>query len=651
MTYLNARTKNIGNNEGDVYRYFTDYLANLIQKNGGNHYFNWKTYECTESTVPLKMKQKTYLRLTTENFPITQFEKSFISCILEFYVKTDKELDISEQDDPNKLLRVFVGLKNSAEFFTKLDTLCNDVLVKNTQDQAIREQFAYNSIKSKQQKATAKFSHSAWSNVSEFSESVCGEYIPLVDIADGQPHKFTIELTIPYTDFLKYQAFTLYPNSIVGELKELVQASTEGFVWAPIDPSVVKDKIEDLEDVDITEELPNKVKITRKFTQIGNPATIISSMKSNKIYELTIAESAVFVNENVNYHGCELEGLDEFKHALYLLAGEDENMALTLGSLYDFKVYNTQNCFVKMMNLNELNSKLVSSNENKMYVEDSQMSALGLQPGFKLTWCKGSENEIKFEYDQVSLNITDATITQLRTNIAGFDIKPEVGIKLHEYLSSHTIMIPSQTFERRYFPTKASANGIDATTDLLLNNTTNITVVFPKRSNDATCFDNIMYENVQLSVNKHQFPDTALQTVGARFYQMMLVANELDGDLQATKEFEDSFTDPLNDLRTGKRYTNTQSDGTSFGINFQLERSNAGYVFDGLNSSSPVPVNFRGQPMFKNENDTYYNFDPNDSTQHPPPPELWICKDTHWRMDAEYGLVWCDESETPIGYD
>ena len=298
MTYLNARTKNIGNNEGDVYRYFTDYLANLIQKNGGNHYFNWKTYECTESTVPLKMKQKTYLRLTTENFPITQFEKSFISCILEFYVKTDKELDITEEDDPNKLLRVFVGLKNSAEFFTKLDTLCNDVLVKNTQDQAIREQFAYNSIKSKQQKATAKFSHSAWSNVSEFSESVCGEYIPLVDIADGQPHKFTIELTIPYTDFLKYQAFTLYPNSIVGELKELVQASTEGFVWAPIDPSVVKDKIEDLEDVDITEELPNKVKITRKFTQIGNPATIISSMKNNKIYEFTVGAQDNFTRAN-----------------------------------------------------------------------------------------------------------------------------------------------------------------------------------------------------------------------------------------------------------------------------------------------------------------------------------------------------------------
>ena len=651
MTYLNARTKNIGNNEGDVYRYFTDYLANLIQKNGGNHYFNWKTYECTESTVPLKMKQKTYLRLTTENFPITQFEKSFISCILEFYVKTDKELDITEEDDPNKLLRVFVGLKNSAEFFTKLDTLCNDVLVKNTQDQAIREQFAYNSIKSKQQKATAKFSHSAWSNVSEFSESVCGEYIPLVDIADGQPHKFTIELTIPYTDFLKYQAFTLYPNSIVGELKELVQASTEGFVWAPIDPSVVKDKIEDLEDVDITEELPNKVKITRKFTQIGNPATIISSMKSNKIYEMTIGTSDTFTKDNATYHGNEIEGYKDFILGLLSLVDNDENMAPLLASLYDFKVYDTQNCFDRTMNINEVRNKLNPSSDNKYFIEDSDMSALGLAPGYKLTWCKGSENEIKFEYDQVSLNITDATITQLRTNIAGFDIKPEVGIKLHEYLSSHTIMIPSQTFERRYFPTKASANGIDATTDLLLNNTTNITVVFPKRSNDATCFDNIMYENVQLSVNKHQFPDTALQTVGARFYQMMLVANELDGDLQATKEFEDSFTDPLNDLRTGKRYTNTQSDGTSFGINFQLERSNAGYVFDGLNSSSPVPVNFRGQPMFKNENDTYYNFDPNDSTQHPPPPELWICKDTHWRMDAEYGLVWCDESETPIGYD
>ena len=54
MTYLNARAKNIGNDQGDVYKYFKNELSNLVQHNGGDHYFNWKTFECTEQTAPHK---------------------------------------------------------------------------------------------------------------------------------------------------------------------------------------------------------------------------------------------------------------------------------------------------------------------------------------------------------------------------------------------------------------------------------------------------------------------------------------------------------------------------------------------------------------------------------------------------------------------
>ena len=43
MTYRNAQAKNIGNDEGDVYKFFQMKLSNLVQKNGGNHSFNWKT--------------------------------------------------------------------------------------------------------------------------------------------------------------------------------------------------------------------------------------------------------------------------------------------------------------------------------------------------------------------------------------------------------------------------------------------------------------------------------------------------------------------------------------------------------------------------------------------------------------------------------
>ena len=96
----------------------------------------------------------------------------------------------------------------------------------------------------------------------------------------------------------------------------------------------------------------------------------------------------------------------------------------------------------------------------------------------------------------------------------------------------------------------------------------------------------------------------------------------------------------------GVRRSNCRADGTSFGINFQLERANAGYVFDGVDYGSvSVPVTFRGKPMFKGVNDTYYNYLVNDdgtvdTAHHPPPPELWLCQDTFFTMDAINGLVY-----------
>ena len=49
MTFENAATKGLNNKEGDLYRFFQEYLANLVQTNGGDHYFNWKTFECFDS--------------------------------------------------------------------------------------------------------------------------------------------------------------------------------------------------------------------------------------------------------------------------------------------------------------------------------------------------------------------------------------------------------------------------------------------------------------------------------------------------------------------------------------------------------------------------------------------------------------------------
>ncbi len=557
MTFANAATKGLNNREGDLYQFFQEKVANLVQVNGGDHYFNWKTFECFDSNCPHPVRTKSYLRLTSENFPITQMEKSFISIRIKLLVKLDKALTGFE-NDRKKLIRVFIGLKNSAEFFGKLDTICNNVMCKNTQDEAVREQFAYNCLKPRAEKATAKYSHSTWDNVSSFSESVCGIYVPLSELADGFEHSYNMELVIPYTDLLKYQAFMLYPNSICGELKELVETSTDAFIWAPISPSVVKNALEIWNGDVMSIKLPDYYGITNKFTQCGNPASIISSItKQNE--------------EN------------------------DE----------------------------EIDPRLLMVQDDGTY---------------------------KYNISNVTLSVTNCIVEQMRTNIAGFAVKPHVLDQLRQLLQT-PIIIPSQTLDRRHFPNAAGPNGIDTTTDIALNSCTNITVVFPKNSNDATCFDNIMYENVQLFVNKHAIPDTELQTVGARFYQLQLVANELDGPLEATKEFENSFTDALNNMDEGspdygKRRSNCRDDGTSFGINFQLERANAGYVFDGVDYGSvTVPITFRGKPMFKGNNDTYYNFSVKDdgtvdTTRHPPPAELWLCIDCYFTMDAKNGLVY-----------
>ena len=156
--------------------------------------------------------------------------------------------------------------------------------------------------------------------------------------------------------------------------------------------------------------------------------------------------------------------------------------------------------------------------------------------------------------------------------------------------------------------------------------------MFPRRSNEITCFENIMYQNVQLTINNIKYPDTEFDsTVGARFYQYQLIANELDGALRPTHELEDSWTQSLNDPVSGDRYKGCVSDGTSFCINFQLERTNAGYVFDGVDTgNNTVAVKFKGQPMYRGKNDTYYNFDPNNTSAHPPAPEMWICTDTYF---------------------
>ena len=544
MTYQNAQRKNIGNNEGDVLKFFQSKMRNLIAYNGGDHTFGWFTEDVDDKDAPMPVGTKTKIKWTHAGHTISQMEKNFVTVRLDSLVQLSKALTLT--DDVYKLCRIFYGLKKSVCLFSDARLWVDNVMLKEyQQDELIRESFAFNSIKPADAQEQAKHRFSLWENVSKMSPSVCGVYVPLSTLADGNVHTISLELSIYYTDQLAFQAWQLYPNSICGEIEEEVRTSMDAFVWCQIQPSVVKEIEELLNCSTINQQVPEYIPISNKFTQVGSPATIITEYKKD-----TIANSG-------NYDG----------YLTHPILGEDAE----------------------------------------------------------------SGSQIYYKTEDVILNVRGGTITMMKSDLAGFGLKPHVLDGLYRELQT-PLFIPSQQLVREPFQGAASESGLEVSKSIALNNATNITVMFPKRSNEITCFDNIMYQNVQLTINNVKYPDIEFDsTVGARFYQYQLIANELDGALRPTQELEDSWTMPLNDPETGERYKGCLRDATSFCINFQLERTNAGYVFDGVNTgNNTVAVKFKGQPMYRGKNDTYYNFDLNNPSAHPPAPEMWICTDTYF---------------------
>jgi hypothetical protein len=157
--------------------------------------------------------------------------------------------------------------------------------------------------------------------------------------------------------------------------------------------------------------------------------------------------------------------------------------------------------------------------------------------------------------------------------------------------------------------------------------------MFPKYDNDYTVFENPVYNNMQLTINGKNMPDEVVSSQGARFLQHQLIAGDLSGGLECTKEFEDSIVMAKN-TSSGNRYANSLSDGTSFMWNIQCERNNAGYTYDGIDSNGQnIPIQIKGQPIYTGINDTYYNVN-KEGTQHPPPPQIWLCRDTYFLVST-----------------
>jgi hypothetical protein len=183
---------------------------------------------------------------------------------------------------------------------------------------------------------------------------------------------------------------------------------------------------------------------------------------------------------------------------------------------------------------------------------------------------------------------TNAQCVELTSTIRGFNIKENAKTAILQQIANEPLVIPAQELLSYPFPKAPDGNGIHTNVNVPYQNITNATVVFPKTSHQITCYENPMLDNLQMTISGNFFPKKAYSTFGGRFLQEQLIIADLDGSLQATREYTDSIVNvrnrPAGDPAEGTRWNNSLADDTSFFVMIQLERGDGGDVFDSFDS-------------------------------------------------------------------
>ena len=680
MLYRNKRAHNQAYEAGNVYQTFKK-LQNLVNVNDGTRSFSFRTTDAHDQPVPFFNGQYSSINLTHPDHFISDVDKGFLT----FHVKLDLQLNtdlskLTNLDDPNNFYKLFVGFKSSNQIFERLEILHNNVSVGYQQNECIREGFLYSAVKPEEEKKRRRFVHSLWENVINYSQTVAGTYVNLNSFKTDGKTQVEFDLNVPFDDLLALQMFDLFPNGIIGDLSIRFQVSPAGLVWAVLDPYSVAETKVFLEDNDsITTEELERLKLIKsrshlkhQFTQIGNEAVIPTyeptpdptpqpepePTPSPEPTPQPTPAKQVYRITYVAYQNKTLEGGINQGGNIKPKRLHPEHPKLDHLFYMDFD-YSPEAVAALELAPGATDEEIIAKNPDELpYAVNEADGFTG--PTFNITEKKllepsnvvlktlhAAHDNLRDDYSvqKATLTCNRMTITLCKSNMQGYGICEKSREGITEILREG-IIIPSQKVEYHSFPMAASTNGIKSTLNIPLVNVTSMNLMFPKHHNDLTVFENPVYQNCYLNIGGKNFPDENLSTIGARFFESQLTANDLDAiNLTCTKEFEDSMTMPRNDAN-GKRYKNTLSDATSFIFNIQCERSSAGFTYDGLDGGvGNVQIQVNGAPIYSGINDTYYDVD-GTGLVHPPPCQLFLVRDTFFELSLE-GMKYVDNDSPP----
>jgi hypothetical protein len=120
------------------------------------------------------------------------------------------------------------------------------------------------------------------------------------------------------------------------------------------------------------------------------------------------------------------------------------------------------------------------------------------------------------------------TVTELRSFMCGHGINQTAKEDILQMIDEHALITPSQQMQQFTFPKAPSKGNADNVINIPLQNTTCMSVVFPKRNNDITVFDNPILNNLYLQIGSVNYPDQGIISVGRQMMQYQLTIYELD---------------------------------------------------------------------------------------------------------------------------
>ena len=604
MTFENARYKNSGNNEGDITGFFQHHMKTLLQFNSGDNTFSTFSEEFHEKDIPLPIGEKTHLMLTHPNHTISQIEKSFISMEIEFEVGFENILPWGcwYKSVPD-------GVDAEGKALYKIVPLSDNHIINQI---FVGFKDAVEIISEARFYCDGKLINEYYQN-EMIRESFAYNSIRTRDA----------KISCPHSHSLWENVCQMSPNvcGVYIPIQDLVWTRDGKRTWKKITMELI---------IPFTDQLVLQAWRLYPNIIVGD---IVEEIR-------TSLDGLVWCQIPPKKVG-EIKQILENESHKYLLVNEPPLSQKFVQIGQEGKIIMTQEEITKGSEIWEKCTTTIFSYD-KIYKVDFGKNSLIVNSKVKPMIKKG------------------------RTNCFGFGIKPECVEELMEVFNEE-IYIPAQELTRHIFEQKHTEKGIVCSKIVPLRNATNITMMFPRQYSDITCYQNPMYKNVQLLIDKKVYPQQEFEnTWDGRFVQYQLCANELDG-VEATQEFMESISRPLNNVydHSLKRFYSGTFDNTSFGINFQLERGNAGYVFDGIDTGCRgVKIEFHGSPIDidenvkLDENDTYLyplcdeNDTPKSANEQPqlPPPEMWICSDTYWSWSAENGVEYHKDG-VPIGFE